>query len=167
MKRLGNNNGEILTISLIFIGLIMIIFVFSMAIFMSHVNTILYNLKLDMYSLNRSAIIAVNKYKTSVDDFSYDIQTYKSEFIKGLKENYELDKELENEEKLITKVEVIEYTIYEENQKDSYTKNRTDSRVLHTVLKVRIRPIILRDLLESIFVFTIHEDVTLNSMKVD
>ena len=25
----------------------------------------------------------------------------------------------------------------------------------------------LRDLLESIFVFTIHEDVTLNSMKVD
>ena len=167
MQRLKENNGEILTISMVFIGLATTIFIFVLAIFMSHINTILYNLKVDMYSLNRSAIIAVNKYKTSIDEFSYDIQTYKTEFIKGLKNNYELNENLENDEKLITKIEVIEYTIYDENKKDSYTKIRTDSRVLHTVLKVKIKPIILKKLLEDIFVFTIHEDVTLNSMKVD
>ena len=132
---------------------------------MSSLYPILYNLKIDMYSLNKSAVISVNKYKTSIDDFSYNSKVYKNEFINGLKANYDLNDELENKDKLINKIEVIEYTIYEANKKDSYTKKRVDDRVIHTVLKVRITPIILKSFLEDIFVFTIHEDVVLNSMK--
>ena len=161
----SNERGEILTISLIFIGIIFSILIFVFSIFMSHVNTILYNLKVDMYSLNRSAIIAVNKYKTSIDAFSYDKDVYKKEFVEGLKVNYELNDNLENRDKLINKIEIIEYEIYSSNQKDSYTERRTDARVIHTVLKVNISPIILKNFFEDIFVFTIHEDVALNSMK--
>ena len=86
-----NSKGEILTISLIFIGIAITIFTFVLTIFMSHINTVLYNLKIDMYSLNRSAIISVNKYHTSIDSFSYNVDTYKHEFTKGLIQNYNLN----------------------------------------------------------------------------
>ena len=165
MRKEQKNRGEILTISLVFVGIALTILIFVFAIFMSHVNAILYNLKLDMYSLNRSAIIAVNKYHTSIDAFSYDKEVYKQEFIEGLKSNYDLNNNLENENKLISKIEVLEYEIYSSVKKDSYTNKRSDGRVLHTVLKVKISPIILKKYFEDIFVFTIHEDVALNSMK--
>lgn len=134
---------------------------------MSHINNILYNLKLDMYSMNRSAIIAVNKYSTSVDKFSYNVGAYKDEFIKFLKSNYELDENLSNDKKLITSIEIKEYTIYEKGNRDLYTNKTCDVRTIHTVLKVKIRPIILKNFLEDIFVFNVHEDVALNSMKTE
>ena len=118
-----------------------------------------------MYALNRSAIIAVNKGKTSIDDFSYDLKTYKKEFVSGLKQNYSLNESLENNEKRISKIEILEYEILEEDKKDSYTNKRCDSRVLHTVIEVKIRPIVFVKFFEEIFVFTIHEDVALNSLK--
>ncbi len=167
MQSKSNDRGEILTISLIFVGIVLIILIFVFSIFMSYINTILYNLKIDMYSLNRSAIIAVNKYHTSIDAFSYDKYVYKQEFVKGLKSNYDLNDNLENENKLISKIEIVEYAIYGSGQKDSYTNKRSDDRVLHTVLIVKISPIILKSYLEDIFVFTIHEDVALNSMKTE
>ena len=167
MKRRVNERGEILTIILIFVVIALTIILFVFAIFMSHINTILYNLKIDMYSLNRSAIIAVNKYHTSIDAFSYDEKVYEQEFIRGLKANYDLNDKLENKNKLISKVEIVEYEIYEAGKKDSYTNKRANDRVLHTILKVKICPIILANYLEDIFVFTIHEDVTLNSMKTE
>lgn len=118
-----------------------------------------------MYSLNRSAIIAVNKYNTSIDAFSYNKEVYEQEFIKGLKANYDLNDNLENENKLISKIDVVEYEIYSSGKKDAYTNKRVNDRVLHTILKVKISPIILKDYFEDIFIFTIHEDVALNSMK--
>lgn len=160
-------NGEILSISMIFIGITITIFMFLLAIFMSHVNSVLYNFKVDMYSLNRSAIISINKYETSIDDFSYNKEAYKNEFIKGLKKNYDLDENLENTSKLISKIEIIDYEIYEDNAKDTYTNKKCTGRVIHTVMKIKVKPIILKSVLENIFTFTIHEDVSLNSMNAE
>lgn len=167
MNTFKRNNGEVLTISIIFIAIAVTIFMFILAIFMSHINTVLYNLKIDMYTLNKSAIIAINKGKTSIDNFSYNEKVYKNEFIKGLKMNYELDENLENQRKLINRIEIIEYKIYEDNKKDSYTGKKCDGRTLHTVIKVKIKPIILKEFLEEIFIFEIHEDVALNSMIME
>lgn len=165
--KVKNQNGDVLTIALIFIAIALVIFTFIIAVFMSHINNILYNLKLDMYSMNRSAIIAVNKYSTSMDKFSYNVGAYKDEFIKFLKSNYELDENLSNDKKLITSVEIEEYTIYEKGNRDLYTNKMCDTRTIHIVLSVKIRPIILKNYLEDIFVFTVHEDVALSSMKTE
>ena len=59
------------------------------------------------------------------------------------------------------------YDIYENNVKDSYTDKRCNGRVLHTIIELKVRPIILISLLEEIFTFTIHEDVALNYMLTD
>ena len=100
----------------------------------------------------------------NIDYFSYDENSYKDEFVKLLKTNYELDESLSNSEKLITSIEIIEYDVYEKRQKDSYTRERCENRVIHTILRVKVKPIILRNVLEDIFVFTVHEDINLNMM---
>ncbi len=157
--------GNILIIFMIVLAIIIAIFTFVMVIFMSHVNSTLYSLKLDMYSIAKSGIIAVNKNKSNMGTLNYDSKAYKKYFEEALQENYNLNKQLANEDKLISKINIEEYKIYSKGQKDSYTKERCDDETLHILLKVNVRPIILRSFLEKIFVFEIHEDVNLNIVK--
>lgn len=160
------NKGNVLMIGVIFVSIVIVIITFIIAVFMSHINNILYNIKLDMYSMNKTAVISVNKNITSMDKFSYNETSYKKEFVNLLRKNYELDENMSNNEKLINRINVKEYDIYEEREKDSFSKKRCDDRTIHTVLEIRITPIILKEFLKDIFIFTIHEDVSLNMMKV-
>ena len=102
------NKGNILIIGLVFIAIALVILTFVIAIFMSHINSILYNVKLDMYSMNRSAVVAVNKNVANMDFFTYNKDTYKKEFVNLLKDTYELNEDFSNNSKLITKVEIKE-----------------------------------------------------------
>lgn len=154
--------GNILIISVIFIAICIAIILLIATIFMGHVNSILYNMKLEMYSINRAAIISVNKDKTSIDDFSYSEKAFREYFENAIKNSYELNDEYENEEKLINYIKILEYDIYEKGKKDIYTKEKCDGRTIHTVIEVKIKPIIMKSFFEDIFVFKIHEDVNLN-----
>lgn len=154
--------GNGLIISVIFIAICIVLILFIAIMFMSHVNSILYNMKLEMYSINRAAIIAVNKNKTSIDDFSYSKKAFKDYFQKAIREAYDLDSNYKNSYKLISSVDIIEYEIYEADDKDTYTGKKCENRVIHTVLNIEIKPIIMKSIFEKIFVFTIHEDVNLN-----
>lgn len=163
-KRL-NQNGNVVIISMLFIGIAIVIFIFVIAIFMSNINSMLYGVKTDMYTINKAAVISVNKNQANIDKFTYNEKEYKKVFTELLKENYDLDDNLKNENGLISKVSIEEYKIYKEGQKDNFTNNKCDDAIIHTVLEVKIKPIILRSALEDIFVFTIHEDVNLNMAK--
>ena len=116
--------GNVLIISVIFIAICIVIILFIATVFMSNVNSILYNIKLEMYSINKSAIIAVNKYQTSIDDFSYNAKSYRDYFENAIKNSYDLDDNFINENKLISSIKIIEYKIYEKGDKDSVTKSR-------------------------------------------
>ena len=71
MDNMKNQNGNILTIAMIFIAIIISIFIFIIAIFMSNVNGIIYGVKTDMYTINKSAVVSVNKNQANVDKFTY------------------------------------------------------------------------------------------------
>ena len=47
------NSGMVVTISTIFIAIAIVIFILVITIFVSHVNSVLYNFKLEMYSLKQ------------------------------------------------------------------------------------------------------------------
>lgn len=159
--------GNVLIIAVIFIAICMMIILFISVIFMSHVNSLLYNLKLEMYSINKAAIIAVNKVRTSIDDFSYNARDYKNHFQDLLRKSYDLNNEFENKDKMIESIKILEYEIYEIGEKDSYTGVNVDDRVIHTVLEIKVKPIIMKKVFEKIFVFKLHEDVNLNLLKVE
>lgn len=154
--------GNVLILSMIFIAICIVIILFIATIFMSHVNSELYHLKLEMYSINKSAIMAVNKNRTSMDDFSYHTKTYRTHFEKALKESFHLNSQMENKEALIESIKIIEYDIFEKGKKDTFSKEKCDDRVIHTVIEAKIKPIIMQSFFERIFTFTIHEDVNLN-----
>lgn len=162
----NNNKGNVFIFSVFFIALVLVIFLFTILIFISEVNSMLYNIKLDMYSINKSAIISVNKGITSRQNFSYDKKTYEEYFVKMLRTNYKLNENLENAEGIVQKVNVIEYDIYSKGEKDSYQKAKVNDTTIHSVIEVKIKPIICSNLLKDIFIFEIHEDVTLNMLSV-
>lgn len=165
-NKLLNQKGNIVIISMLFLGIAILIFVFIIAVFMSNINSILYGVKTDMYTINKVAVLSVNKNRANIDDFTYNEREYKKVFTKLLKENYDLDDNYENKNGLISKIKIEEYKIYTEGQKDNFSNLKSDDTVIHTVLEVKVRPIILRSVLEDIFTFTIHEDVNLNMVKV-
>lgn len=160
-----NQKGNILTIAMIFIAIIISIFIFIIAIFMSNVNGIIYGVKTDMYTINKSAVVSVNKNQANVDNFTYYKNEYKKYFEEALRKNYNLNENLENKNGLIKKIIINEYEIYREGQKDNFTKARCDDTTIHTVITIKIKPIILSKMLENIFTFKIHEDVNLNMAK--
>lgn len=161
-----NKKGNTFIFSIILIAMTLTILLFIIIIFMSEVNSLLYNVKLDMYSINKSAIISVNKGITSREKFSYDDEEYKKYFEKMLVANYSLDENLSNDDGIVQKVEILEYNIYQKGKKDNYTKLKVKDTTIHSVIKVKIKPIILENMLEKVFTFEIHEDVILNELKV-
>ena len=148
-------------------ALIIVILFFICAIFISETNSILYNIKLDMYSINKSAIISVNKGITSRQkNISYNKSDYLSYFKEMIKKNYNLDDNLSNPNGLIQKVEIVDYEIYKKGKQDKYTDKRLNDTTIHSVIKVRIKPVIFENVLRDKFVFDIHEDVSLNKVEV-
>lgn len=159
-----NRQGNVFIVALFFVAIVLILFVFIGCIFIGHTNSLLYNIKLDMYSMNKSAIISVNKGETSRYGFSYDRNSYKKCFEDLLKKNYKLDDDLKSKSGLIKEVKVVQYDVYNPGKKDKYTGKKLRDSTIHSVISVKVKPIIMEDLLENLFTFDIHEDVVLNEV---
>ena len=161
---MDSNKGNAFIISIFFIAIILIIFIFIALVFLGETNSILYNIKLDMYSINKSAIIAVNKGITSRERFSYDKKAYKKYFTDLIKQNYNLDENLKNPDGLIQCVSIKEYEIIKNGKKDTFTQKVLSDSTIHSVIEVKVKPIFFDEMLKDVFTFKIHEDVVLNEL---
>lgn len=165
--KLTNQKGNTFIISIFIIAIILVIFILIIAIYFGIINSILYDIKLDMYSINKSAIIAVNKGVTSRSGkLNYDVDDLKKYFKEQLKSNYNLDDNLRNNDGLIQNVEIIEYEILRSGKKDSVTNKKSQGTTIHSVIKVKVKPLILKDALKDKFTFDVHEDVALNKINI-
>jgi hypothetical protein len=158
MRQKGNS----IVIAIIFVAIVLIIFMFMIAVYFGIVNSMVYNIKLDMYSINRSAIIAVNKSVTSRSSFSYDIKDYKEYLTKQIATNYNLNESLESKDGFVEKIELIEYEILKSGNKDKVTNKTCEDTVIHSLIKVKVKPFLFKEILEKVCTFEIHEDVALN-----
>lgn len=153
-------------VSILFIMVILIIFVFIMSVFIGQVNNMIYRIKTEMYMINRDGIIAVNKNIANQGKISYSEKEYKKQFVKSLQKNYNLDENLESNTGLIEKIRIKEYKILKENQRDTFTKKKVEDVTLHTVIELEVKPIIMPGILDEVFIFDVHEDVVLNGVKM-
>ena len=161
-----SKKGNILIFSVFLIAAVLVIFLFIMLIFISEVNAYVYNFKLDMYSINKSAIISVNKGITTRESFSFDKKTYQEYFEEMLRKNYKLNENLENSNGIIKSVKILEYDIVKAGRKDEYTKQKLRDNTIHSVIKIQVKPIFSIKQLEKLFTFEIHEDVVLNVLNM-
>ncbi len=154
-----SQKGEISTIVLIYIAIFISILLLVMAVFVGTVNGLLHQIKTDMYLINRSAIISVNKNQASKDYFTYHKKDFEKYFKENIKKNYKLNDDLKNPTGIIQKVTIKEYEVYTKNKKDSYTGSKVQEKTIHAVIEVKIKPLILEKQLEKIFTFDVHQDV--------
>ena len=163
---LKKNNGNAFMISIFFIAITLALFFFLAIIYVSQMNSLAYNIKLDMYSINKSAIVSVNKGITSRDKFSYNLKTYRNYFEDTLKKNYKLDENLKNDTGLIEQVEILQYGINKKGSIDYYTGKLNSANTIHSVIRVKMKPIFNIDVLKEACTFEIHEDVALNEVVI-
>ena len=151
------NKGNTFLIIVCFVAVTVIILFFAVAIYFSQINSILYNIKLDMYSINKSAVISINKGKTSREKFSYDKNEYENYFRQLLMKNYNLDSNLKSQTGLVREIKILEYSFKNTNRK------QTDNTI-HSVVRVSLKPLIFEDWLHELFTFNLEEDVALNKV---
>ena len=158
--------GNAFIISIFFVAIIICIFAFIMAVFVGETNSLLHNIKLDMYSINKSAIVSVNKGVTSREEFNYDKKDLQKYFEELLKANYNLNDDFKNEDGLVREIEIIQYDILKKGKRDEYSNERLNNNTIHAVIRVRVRPVFMENDLKDVFTFYIHEDVALNELVV-
>ena len=161
-----NNKGNTFLISILLFATIIIVFLFICAVYFGITNSMIYNIKLNMYSLNRAALISVNKGVTSRHGFDYNAKKLRESFENLIKVNYNLDDNLESKNGLVQKVEIVEYAILEPGRYDSVTRKKCQDNVIHSIIKVQIKPLILQDQFKETYTYEIHEDVALNKLVV-
>lgn len=162
MKK-GDISIYIVMITIIFI--ILIIIFFSAIILLINVYVIVYDYKLNLYNLNRSAIMSVNSIKGSYEIYEYDKNEYLETFRKLLIKQYNLNQDLQHGKKNILKIEIIEYEIYEKGDIDTITNKKINNNTIHVVTNIRYKPIILYFLFENEINFKVHNDISIKEYQ--
>ena len=167
MRSLRSRKGEanILLIIVLTGFAAMLIFLYAASLFMSHVNQLLYTIKVDMFNINRSAIIALNKEAMNENLNSIDRDDYYNYFKKVLQYNYGMDNNLEAGIRFIEKIDILEYEYYQTGQVDSVTGKTVTEPTIHTQIGVKVKPIVFRSILKDIFYFKVHQDIKVRKIK--
>lgn len=167
VKRLKSCRGETnLLLIIVLMGFsAMFLFLFAVAVFMSHVNSILYTVKVDMFLINRSAILALNRdiEKREISSISRD--DYYNYFKKVLEYNYNLDDNLKSGNRLIEQIDILQYEYFTTTTVDNVTGKTISEPTIHAEIGVKVRPIVFKNALADIFYFRIHQDVKVDRIQ--
>lgn len=153
----NNNKGEAnMLLVVVTAGFIcVVIFFFANAILLNHINSIMYTVKVDMFLLNRSAVMALNKNLLGKDIDSISMEDYLGEFKKGLRQNYGLNEELEGGNKLIQKIDILKYEY-----------DTSDRPTIRTEIGVKVEPLVFKAALKDVFYYKIKQDVRVDRVAM-
>ncbi|MBE5821668.1 MAG: hypothetical protein E7311_03645 [Clostridiales bacterium] len=152
---------SIYIIMIVIVFMIILLLFFSATVLLINVYIVVYDYKLNLYNLNKNAIMSVNNLKGSYGIYEYDKNEYLSEFKKALIKQYQLNESLENGNKNISKIEILEYEIYEKNDIDSITSKEINNNTIHVVTNIKYRPIIFSFLFKKGIIFKVHNDISI------
>jgi len=125
-----------------------LVFLFAASVLVNHINSIMYTIKVDMFMINRAAIIALNKDAEGKDLKDISREDYLKFFKQALEQNYGLDQSLQSGNKLIEKIEIL-----------SYEYDTTNEPMIKTEIGVKVSPIVFRQAFQDIFYFKIKQNV--------
>ncbi len=163
IKKLLDKKGDmsvyVITLTAIFI--IFILIAFSICVLFVNIYSVVYDYKMDLYNLNKSAVISVNKVKGSYGIYEYDKNEYLEKFKEMLIKSYNLDINLKNGSKFIKQIEILEYEIYKNGQTDSITKKHIQNDTIHVVTNITFEPILFKFIFPNNCTFKLHNDISI------
>lgn len=125
-----------------------LIFFFAAAVFVNHVNSIMYTVKVDMFMINRAAIIALNRDAGGKDINEISREDYLNFFKQVLRQNYGLDENLEGGNKLIDRIDILKYDY-----------DTIKEPIIKTEIGVKVSPVVFRAAFKDMFYFKIQQNV--------
>lgn len=158
-KKGGDISIFLIAITVTFVTIFVLLF--SICVMYINMYSIVYNYKMDLYNLNRSAIVSVNKVEGKYGIYNYDKNVYFQQFKELLKKTYGLNDNLQNSDKFIEKIEILEYDIYTKGSFDNVTHKVVQEDIIHVLTTITYQPIIFKSIFENNCTFTIHNDISI------
>lgn len=152
---------SIVLIAIMVSFILVLLLLFAICIMYINVYSIVYNYKMDLYNLNRSAILSVNKVEGKFGIYEYDKSKYMQQLVTLLRKTYNLDENLCNGSRGIEKIKILEYDIYRAGQVDNITNKIISNDVIHILTSIRYNPIIFKSLFPNDCTFKVHNDISI------
>lgn len=166
-KILKEGKGSITFPVGIMVFLILIfMFLFFIIVSKSTVNMVLHEIRSDLYLINQNAIFAIQKDLMGEDIsclYEGELETLIAD---GMKKSWGLDSRLKNGKRLIKEAEIKNVLVLEEGDLDPVDKELRDSLMLHTVIKVKVKPVIFESLLKDKSEFEFHTDLQIKKISL-
>ena len=166
-KILKKEKGSILFPVGVMVFLILIfMFLFFIVVSKSAVNMVLHEIRSDLYLINQNAIFAIQK-----DLMGEDISClYEGELetliANGMENSWGLDSRLKNGRGLIEEAKIKSILVLEEGDLDPVNKELSDSLMVHTVIKVKVKPVIFESLIKDKSEFEFHTDLQIKKIEL-
>lgn len=148
---------------MVFLTLIFMV-MFFIVISKSTVNMVVHEIRSDLYLINQNALFAIQK-----DLMGEDISClYEDELAgliaDGIEKSWGLDSRLKNGTGLIKEAKIKKVLVLEEGEPDPISGDLCDTLTVHTIIKVKIKPVIFQSLLEDKSEFEFHTDLSINKI---
>lgn len=150
--------------------MIFLVLIFMMIFFVivskSAVNMVLHEIRSDLYLITKNAVFAIQR-DLMGEDISCLYEDELEELIKnGIINSWNLDDRLKSGKGLIQQAKICEVLVIEAGEQDEVTGKIVDELTVHTVIKVKIKLLIFRSLLEDKSEFEFHTDLRINKIKL-
>ena len=166
-KILKEEKGSIMFPVGVMVFLILIfMFLFFTIVSKSTVNMVLHEIRSDLYLINQNAIFAIQKDLMGEDIsclYEGELETLIAD---GMKQAWKLDTRLQNGQGLIRGAEIKNVLVLEAGELDPVDKTLSDSLMVHTVIKVKIKPVIFESLLKGKCEFEFHTDLQIKKISL-
>lgn len=166
-KLLKNERGSItFPVGVMFFLMLIFMFLFFIVVSKSTMNMVLHEIRSDLYLINRNAIFAIQK-DLMGEDLSYLYEGELEELISdGIKTSWELNGRLKNGQGLIEEAKIENIVVIEEGDLDPVDKEISEELMVHTVIRVKVKPVIFRSLLEDKSEFEFHTDLQIDKIEL-
>lgn len=166
-KILKEEKGSIMFPVGVMVFLILIfMFLFFIIVSKSTFNMVLHEIRSDLYLINQNAIFAIQKDLMGEDIsclYEGELETLIAD---GMKQSWELDTRLQNGQGLIRGAEIKNVLVLEAGELDPVDKTLSDSLMVHTVIKVKVKPVIFESLLKDKREFEFHTDLQIKKISL-
>lgn len=166
-KLLKKEKGSIIFPVGVMVFLILIfMFLFFIIVSKSTVNMVLHEIRSDLYLINQNAIFAIQKDLMGEDISCLYEEELKTLITNGMKQSWGLDGRLQNGQGIIKGAEIKSIVVLEEGDVDPVDKKMSDSLMVHTVIKAKVKPVIFESLLKDKSEFEFHTDLQIKKINL-
>lgn len=166
-KLLKKERGSIIfPVGIMVFLLLIFMFLFFVVVSKSTFNMVLHEIRSDLYLISRNAIFAIQKdlmgedisclYEGEIEDLIYE----------GIRTSWELDGRLKNGQGLIKEAKIKNVLVLGDGDLDPVDKEISEELMVHTVIKVKVKPVIFKSLLEDKSEFEFHTDLQIDKIEL-